>query len=53
MKLDKSMLTDFARGAAFLGAGGGGDPYIGRLIVQQEIRNDPRYKHYRIAGSGR
>ena len=40
MKLDKSMLTDFARGAAFLGAGGGGDPYIGRLIVQQEIRND-------------
>ena len=37
MKIDISMLADFARGAALLGTGGGGDPYIGRLIVQQEI----------------
>lgn len=27
-------LEDVARGAAFLGAGGGGDPYLGRLIAQ-------------------
>ena len=34
---DKLWLEDFARGAAFLGAGGGGDPYIGRLMLQQEM----------------
>jgi len=28
-------LPDLARGAALLGAGGGGDPYIGRLIAEQ------------------
>ncbi len=31
-------LEDLARGAAFLGTGGGGDPYIGRLIVQEAMR---------------
>jgi DUF917 family protein len=30
-------LRDLARGAAFLGTGGGGDPYIGRLMVEQEM----------------
>ena len=30
-------LEDLARGAAFLGAGGGGDPYIGRLMAKQAI----------------
>lgn len=30
-------LDDLVRGAAFLGAGGGGDPYIGRLILQREM----------------
>ncbi|MEM9168418.1 MAG: DUF917 domain-containing protein [Pseudomonadota bacterium] len=30
-------LEDFARGAAFLGAGGGGDPYIGRLRAEAAI----------------
>ncbi|MFQ5796813.1 MAG: DUF917 domain-containing protein [Candidatus Bipolaricaulia bacterium] len=30
-------LEDLARGAAFLGTGGGGDPYCGRLMVQQAI----------------
>jgi len=38
MKLDPNALEDLARGAAFLGAGGGGDPYIGRLMAQQAIR---------------
>lgn len=34
-KLDKQDLLDLAVGAAFLGTGGGGDPYIGRLMVQK------------------
>ena len=32
-------IEDFARGAAFLGAGGGGDPYIGRLMLEQAMRS--------------
>ncbi|BBG02849.1 MULTISPECIES: DUF917 domain-containing protein [Pseudonocardia] len=31
-------LPDLARGAALLGTGGGGDPYIGRLMVEQAMR---------------
>ena len=31
-------LADFVRGAAFMGAGGGGDPYIGFLLLQQQLR---------------
>lgn len=31
------MLSDIAHGAAVLGAGGGGDPYIGRLLAQEAI----------------
>jgi len=30
-------LPDLARGAALLGAGGGGDPYIGLLLVRAEL----------------
>lgn len=37
MKIESGMLQDFARGAAFLGTGGGGDPYIGRLCCAQAI----------------
>ena len=37
IKFDKSNLEDYARGAALLGAGGGGDPYIGRLLAEQAI----------------
>ena len=33
-KLTEQDLLDLAVGAAFLGTGGGGDPYIGRLMVQ-------------------
>ena len=31
-------LADLARGATILGTGGGGDPFIGRLLVEQAIR---------------
>lgn len=31
-------LKDLARGAALLGTGGGGDPFIGRLLVEQAMR---------------
>ena len=37
MKLARTDLPDLCRGAAFLGTGGGGDPYIGRLMVQQAM----------------
>src|SRR3954451_18990547 len=36
--LDREHLKDLARGAAILGTGGGGDPFIGRLLVDQAIR---------------
>lgn len=32
-------MHDFARGAALLGTGGGGDPYIGRLMAQAAIKS--------------
>ncbi|MFI6485874.1 DUF917 domain-containing protein [Nonomuraea sp. NPDC050663] len=35
--LTTRMLHDLAEGAAVLGTGGGGDPYIGRLLVEQEM----------------
>jgi DUF917 family protein len=31
-------LQDMARGAVFLGTGGGGDPYIGELFVREQIK---------------
>ena len=31
-------LRDLARGAAILGTGGGGDPLIGRLLVEHAMR---------------
>jgi len=33
-RITQQDLNDLAVGAAFLGTGGGGDPYIGRLMVQ-------------------
>ena len=39
MRIEISDAVDFARGAAFLGTGGGGDPYIGRLLLEQALRN--------------
>jgi DUF917 family protein len=37
VKLTEEILIDLCRGAAFLGTGGGGDPYIGRQIVLQAM----------------
>ncbi|MFC4950449.1 DUF917 domain-containing protein [Pseudonocardia sp. GCM10023141] len=36
--LTADMLPDLARGAAVLGTGGGGDPYVGRLLVREAMR---------------
>jgi DUF917 family protein len=35
-------LPDLARGAAFLGTGGGGNPYVGRLMVESAMRDAGR-----------
>ncbi|WP_327092898.1 DUF917 domain-containing protein [Nonomuraea sp. NBC_01738] len=35
--LTQQDLHDLAEGAAVLGTGGGGDPYIGRLLVEREL----------------
>jgi uncharacterized protein len=37
MILNKTDLIDLCRGAAFLGTGGGGDPYIGQLMVEHAM----------------
>jgi DUF917 family protein len=37
--LNRHDLPDLATGAAFLGTGGGGDPYVGRLMVEQALRD--------------
>ena len=36
-KLTLDNLEDFLRGTAFLGTGGGGDPYVGGLMLRQEL----------------
>ncbi|HWC23833.1 MAG TPA: DUF917 domain-containing protein [Flexivirga sp.] len=36
--LDADQIDDLARGAAVLGTGGGGDPYIGALLAKQALR---------------
>jgi uncharacterized protein len=36
--IDAEQLNDVALGAAVLGTGGGGDPYIGKLMAQHSIR---------------
>ena len=36
--VDEAELDDFALGAAILGSGGGGNPYIGMLLAKQAIR---------------
>jgi DUF917 family protein len=37
-QITESDLDDLAVGAAILGTGGGGDPYVGKLLAQQAIR---------------
>jgi DUF917 family protein len=38
MDLELEQVDDLCTGAAFLGAGGGGDPYIGGLMVKEQLR---------------
>ena len=38
LKLSVEDMSDLARGATFLGCGGGGDPYLGRLLCENAIR---------------
>ncbi len=37
MRLTSADIPDLARGAAFLGTGGGGDPYVGRLVAEAAL----------------
>lgn len=37
MRIEVESLIDLACGAAFLGSGGGGDPYYGRLLAEAEL----------------
>ncbi|MEG3179328.1 DUF917 domain-containing protein [Sphingomonas sp. LT1P40] len=37
MRIDRTALLDLASGAAFLGSGGGGDPYYSRLLGEAEL----------------
>ena len=39
MKIRLEHVDDLARGAAILGTGGGGDPYLGSLMLRQAIRD--------------
>jgi uncharacterized protein len=41
-ELTRADLLDLARGAAFLGTGGGGDPYVGRLMVERAMEEGGR-----------
>ncbi|MCG8483366.1 MAG: DUF917 domain-containing protein [Clostridia bacterium] len=38
-KLDAQAIKDMALGASLLGTGGGGDPYVGKLMALQAIKN--------------
>lgn len=40
LNVDKGVLALIAKGAAVLGSGGGGDPYVGRLMAQQILGDD-------------
>jgi DUF917 family protein len=42
--IDRVALDDLARGAAFLGSGGGGDPYYGQLLAHAEIERRGPFK---------
>jgi DUF917 family protein len=42
LTLSAADLPDLARGAAFLGTGGGGNPYIGRLMVELAMADTGR-----------
>ena len=50
LRLTVSDLPDLARGAAFLGTGGGGNPYIGRLMVERAMQETGRELELLAAG---
>ena len=37
LELNLDNLEDLARGTAFLATGGGGDPYIGKLMLKHQL----------------
>jgi len=43
-KLTLDTLENFLRGTAFLGTGGGGDPYVGGLMLRQELEKGAECK---------
>ena len=46
--IDEHVLEDLALGAAVLGTGGGGDPYIGKLMARQAIRDYGPVELYKL-----
>ncbi len=46
--LDEQNIEDIALGAAVLGTGGGGDPYVGKLMARQAIRDYGPVKLYTL-----
>ena len=42
MQITADLVDDLARGAAILGTGGGGDPYIGGLMLRQALQDGHR-----------
>ena len=40
-QITREDLSDLARGATLLGTGGGGDPYIGQMLVENLDRHRP------------
>ncbi|WP_437740408.1 DUF917 domain-containing protein [Sorangium sp. So ce1504] len=52
--LERKDLPDLSLGAAFLGTGGGGDPYIGRLMLERVMEEGRRVEvvHLRELGDG-
>ncbi|XXX80625.1 DUF917 domain-containing protein [Sorangium sp. So ce134] len=46
--LERKDLRDLSLGAAFLGAGGGGDPYIGRLMLERAMAEGRRVEIVQI-----
>ncbi len=38
MKIEVKHLEDLALGSVFLATGGGGDPYVPRLITEQAVK---------------
>ncbi len=44
--LDEQAIENIAIGAAFLGTGGGGDPYIGKMMALTAIKNMDQLNFY-------